>query len=671
MFDAPEKKYLLYKHEYETLRIEPWGPNAFRVRATQEPTLPPDDWALTEPVPEPEADHVSVKITNEGTTAASITNGTITASLSRLGKLTITNAAGKILLEEYSRNRMDVTDPKCSALRISAREFRGRLGSDSWHLTARFESEVTEQIFGMGQYQQPMLDLKGSDLELAQRNSQASIPFAVSSNGYGFLWNNPAVGRAVFGRNVTTFEALSTRALDYWVVAGDTPAEIVRAYGKVVGTPPEMPEYGLGFWQCKLRYQTQEEILGVAREHKRRGLPMDVIVVDYFHWPAEGDWRFDPTFWPDPDAMIQELKSLNIELMVSIWPTVDRKSENFAEMLSKGLLIRQDRGSSLAMEGETSTIHFDATHPEARKFIWEKVKKNYYDKGVKIFWLDEAEPEYTHYDFDNWRYHAGPNLMVGNLFPVRYSQAFYEGMKSAGQERVVNLVRCAWAGSQKYGALLWSGDIASSWSSLRSQVSAGLNAGMAGMAWWTTDIGGFHGGDPRDEGFRELFVRWFQWGVFCPVFRLHGDREPQQKRLGHTGGSHCLSGAPNEVWVYGEEVYGICKKYLELREKMRGYVRDVMNAAHVHGDPVIRPVFYEFPGDRKAWSMTQEYMFGSKYLVAPILEPGQRERSVLLPVGAQWRQFSAEGDAQGDILEGGMTVEVAAPLGYTPVFERQ
>lgn len=150
---------------------------------------------------------------------------------------------------------------------------------------------------------QPYLDLKGADIELAQRNSQASIPFAVSSAGYGLLWNNPAIGRAVFGKNVTTFEALSTRVLDYWVVAGDTPAEIVRAYGRVSGRVPEMPEYGLGFWQCKLRYQTQEELLGVAREHKRRGLPLDVIVADYFHWPKEGEWKFDSTFWPDPGTI--------------------------------------------------------------------------------------------------------------------------------------------------------------------------------------------------------------------------------------------------------------------------------------------------------------------------------------------------------------------------------
>lgn len=298
MFCNPENHVLEYRYDSELLRIESWGPNALRVRATHEARFPAEDWALSEPLPDPK--DVSVHVQGD---QGSIRNGAITAQVNKWGKITFTDSKGKVLLEEFMRQRIDVHDPRCSALRIVPREFKPRLGSDSWHLTARFEAiHADEKIFGMGQYQQPYLDLKGADIELAQRNSQASIPFAVSSEGYGFLWNNPAIGRAVFGKNATTFEAFSTRVLDYWVVAGDTPAEIVRAYGRVAGTVPEMPEYGLGFWQCKLRYQTQEEILDVAREHKRRGLPMDVIVVDYFHWPKEGEWKFDPTFWPDPGA---------------------------------------------------------------------------------------------------------------------------------------------------------------------------------------------------------------------------------------------------------------------------------------------------------------------------------------------------------------------------------
>jgi alpha-D-xyloside xylohydrolase len=193
-----------------------------------------------------------------------------------------------------------VTDPKCSALEVEAREFRPNVGGD-FKLTARFESlDPKEKLYGMGQYQQPYLDIKGHQLELAHRNSQASVPFLLSSRGYGFLWNNPAIGKAVLGKNIISFEALSTKALDYWIVAGDSPAEIVESYAGVTGKVPMMPEYGLGFWQCKLRYQTQEELLEVAREYKRRELPIDLIVIDFFHWPKQGDWKFDTTYWSDP-----------------------------------------------------------------------------------------------------------------------------------------------------------------------------------------------------------------------------------------------------------------------------------------------------------------------------------------------------------------------------------
>ena len=302
MFSASDGRTLTFKYDSESLQITAWGPNAFRVRATHEATFEDENWALSEPVPDTDV-HINLPASDAATGPARIQNGTITATVTWRGKLTVSNnKTGTVLLEEYTRHRLDLLDPKCSALNVSAREFRPRLGADSYRLTARFESlDEEERIYGMGQYQQPFLNLKGADLELAQRNSQASIPFAVSSRGYGFLWNNPAVGRAVFGKNMTTWEALSTRVLDYWIVGGDSPAEIVRAYGAVAGKAPEMPEYGLGFWQCKLRYQTQEELLAVAREHKvTRKLPMDVIVVDFFHWPKEGEWKFDPTFWPDP-----------------------------------------------------------------------------------------------------------------------------------------------------------------------------------------------------------------------------------------------------------------------------------------------------------------------------------------------------------------------------------
>lgn len=652
-----ENGRLFRKNGHELLCIEAWGENALRVRATLLPQLPEEVWALTEPV------HAVGTVSIDEDNTARITNGRITATVAKNGQISFFNQKGQLLLEEYR------TEGR-GALRKEPREFIPTIGGD-WSLTARFESDPNEKLYGMGQYQQPYLNVKNCTLELAQRNSQASVPFCLSSLGYGLLWNNPAIGQVTFGKNVTEWKALSTKALDYWITAGDTPAQIEESYAAVTGTVPIMPEYGLGFWQCKLRYMTQDELLEVAREYKRRNLPIDVIVVDFFHWPKQGDWRFDERFWPDPKAMIDELKSMGIELMVSIWPTVDKQSENFAEMDRKGYLIQTERGLHTSMSFMSETLFYDATNPGARQFLWETAKRNYYDAGVRIFWLDEAEPEYTVYDFDNYRYYKGTNLQVGNIYPVMHAKTFFDGMTEAGQEQVVNLLRCAWAGSQKYGALVWSGDIESSFRSMRDQLCIGLNMGLAGIPWWTTDIGGFYGGNIHDEHFRECLIRWFQWGAFCPVFRLHGDRDP------HTGlpeimpegvlpGESILpSGAANEVWSYGEEVYSILVRYMELREKLRPVVREAMWQAHKNGTPVMRTLFYEFPDDPQSWEVEDEYLFGEHLLVAPVLEEGQRVRRVYLPAGEAWENLHT-----GERLEGGAWYDVDAPLEIIPVFIR-
>ncbi|NMB45719.1 MAG: family 31 glucosidase [Firmicutes bacterium] len=654
--------YLFFTYNGEQLWIQPWGPNGMRVRATKLPEMPIENWAL---LPKKEA---SGKI-SISKTGATIVNGKLKATMSHSGKLTFYNDKGELLLEEYVRNRKEyryVPGVKptsfASALDIDAREFKPILGGD-YCLTMRFESTPEEKIYGMGQYQQPFLDLKGCELELAHRNSQASVPFMLSSIGYGFLWNNPAVGRVTFGKNLTSWNAVSTKVLDYWICAGDTPSEIVESYAQVTGTVPMMPDYGLGFWQSKLRYQTQEELLEVARGYKRRGLPLSVIVIDFFHWTRQGEWKFDPKYWPDPAGMIKELNDMGIEVMISVWPTVDHKSENYEEMREKGYLIRADRGHPIAMDFHGNTIHFDPTNPEARKYVWNKIKKNYYDHGIKIFWLDEAEPEYTYYDYDLYRYHLGPVVQVGNIYPVAYAKAFYDGMRAEGQDNIVNLVRCAWAGSQRYGALVWSGDIHSSFKSMRNQLVAGLHMGIAGIPWWTTDIGGFHGGCPDDPEFQEVFVRWFQYGTFCPVMRVHGDRDPHSQPLGTEGGGVCNSGADNEVWSYGEEAYAICVKYLNLRERIKPYVKQLMKAAHEKGTPLMRPLFYDFPTDEEAWNIEDQYMFGPDVLVAPVLYSGLKTRNVYLPEGARW-----ENAWTGETHSGGQTIEVKTPIDEIPVF---
>ena len=346
--------------------------------------------------------------------------------------------------------------------------------------------------------------------------------------------------------------------------------------------------------------------------------------------------------------------------MVSIWPTVDAESENYEEMRELGYLTRSEYGKRIGQLGEACFI--DVTHPDGRKYVWDKMKKNYYEKGIKIFWLDEAEPEFTDYEFEHYRYFLGADMEVGNIYPKEYARMAYEGMEAEGQKNILNLLRCAWAGSQRYGALVWSGDIDSSFRALRNQLAAGLNMGLSGIPWWTTDIGGFHGGNIHDDAFKECFVRWFAFGAFCPVMRLHGFREPFKAPLGTTGGGKQISGAENEVWSYGEEVYEICKKYMELREKMRPYVRSLMEAAHEKGTPVMRPLFYDFPEDKKAWEVEDEYMFGPDVLVAPVLYEGIREREVYLPEG-NWRNIN-----DGREYTGGQSITAAAPYDAIPVF---
>ena len=336
------------RFDKELLCIEPWGKNSFRIRATQRHEFIPDDIsALLEPVP------CEIKVYERGTDTV-IENGKIICEITRTGKLRFLNQNGKLLLEEYERIRGMSEEGRKefnSALEIFPRTFEPHPSVDNFKLTVRFEPVDGEKIYGMGQYQQPYLDVKGCTLELAHRNSQASVPFALSSNGYGFLWNNPAIGTVTFGKNVTEWKARSTKQLDYWITAGDTPAEIEETYAEATGKVPMMPEYGMGFWQCKLRYQTQDEILEVAREYKKRGLPIDVIVADFFHWPHQGDWKFDLDYWPDPAGMVRELKEMGIELMVSIWPTVDEESENYEEMEEMGYLTRSEFGKRIGQLG--------------------------------------------------------------------------------------------------------------------------------------------------------------------------------------------------------------------------------------------------------------------------------------------------------------------------------
>lgn len=646
---------LIFRYNGETVQVEAWGQDSLRVRSRVLGEISEECSALTEEV----AVHDAV-ISIQGEDSAEITNGRIKAVLYRQGwgnalQITFYNEKGEVLLREI---------PNGGALCLKARYFRSLAGG-SFYLKASFQSNDKEKLYGMGQYQQERMNLKGCNLELAHRNSQASVPFYVSSLGYGFLWNNPSVGEVHFGTNTTEWEAWSTDQLDYWITAGERPGDIEKNYTEVTGKSPMMPEYGLGFWQCKLRYYNEQQVLDIASEYKKRNIPVDVIVIDYYHWPRCGDYRFDEEYFPHPGEMVAKLHEMGIETMVSIWPQIDWRSENYEEMKQQGLLVKSNSGIDVQMVFHGNNVFMDATNPRTREYVWDKCKKNYADLGINTFWLDEAEPEFGTYEYQTYRYYAGPVEKVGNIYPREYARLFYEGQQSNGQKDIVNLIRCAWAGSQKYGALVWSGDIMSTYEDFRKQICAGIHMGLSGIPWWTTDIGGFHGGWVDKPEFKELLIRWFQFGTFCPVMRIHGCRQPAQQIINKAGEVREWTGADNEIWSYGEENYEIMKKFILIREKMRGYTRELMKEAHENGSPVIRALFYEFPQDKACWDITDEYLYGADILVAPVCHEGAKGREVYLPEGAQW--ISAR---DGKSYAGGQKLYCDAPIDTLPVFLR-
>ncbi len=664
---------LICRQAGETLRIEPWGPNALRVRASMNGQTSGCDWALTEA---PENASCAIRIgeaeqpQGDGTVGrvpcAEIENGRIRATVNHKGVLSFYRD-GQLILREYYRCYDGTISRSSRCLKVVNREWKGVIGGSEYELTVRFDANDGEKIFGMGQYQQAPMNLKGTMLELAQRNSQISVPFMISSLGYGLLWNNPAVGRVTFATNLTEWVARSTREMDYWITAGDAPRDILENYTAVTGRAPMFPEELMGLWQCKLRYRTQEEVLTVARQYQKEGIHIDQIVIDFFHWTVQGDWKFDKTYWPDPKAMVEELHSMGIRVIVSVWPSVDRRSENFGPMMERGLLMRTERGAAQTYDYQGDCVEIDPFNPETRRYVWEVCKKNYYDLGIDGFWLDNSEPDLGVYDFEHYRYCAGPALSCSNLYPQMYSRAYFEPMAESGRGTPVNLLRCGWAGSQKYGNVIWSGDVPSTFESFREQLQAGLNMGLAGIPWWTTDIGGFMTDDVNDPDFRQLLIRWYQFAVFSAVLRMHGDRGPYNiPPLDDRdfGGGYLHTGQPNELWSYGEENYSIMRKYYDVRVSLHDYLRDLYREAHETGAPLIRAMFFEFPEDGKCWDLQDQYMFGSKYLVAPIFTLNTFERDVYLPAG-RWQEMET-----GEIFEGGQTVRMSAPLERIPVLIR-
>jgi alpha-D-xyloside xylohydrolase len=638
---------LSFQSAYEILKMEPWGRNGIRVRAAKKNPFREDGTGALE---NPGVFPADIAIRESG---AALRNGILEVGIGAEGELSFRNIqSGKELLREKPIH----------SLSIPARHYR-ELQGGLYRIEACFQPYEGERLYGLGQHQHGRLDQKGCVIDLVQRNSEVAIPFLLSNRGYGFLWNNPAVGRVELGLNATRWAAEACPQLDYWITADDDPKQILANYADVTGHAPMLPGWAAGFWQCKLRYASQKELEAVAEEYARRKLPLSVLVIDFFHWTRQGDWRFDPNAWPDPAAMVRKLDNLGVKVMVSVWPTVNRHSPNFDEMWRNGFLLGNKSGSpahsyftDIGDEDGTYVHFYDSTNPAARKYVWEKVKQGYYRRGIKTYWLDACEPEIIPFHPENLNFSCGDGAAVANAYPREHARGFYDGMRAEGEEEILLLCRSAWAGSQRLGAAVWSGDVRSSFEALRAQVRAGLNMALSGIPWWTTDIGGFHGGDPAAPEFRELVVRWFQYGAFCPLFRLHGHRLPH---------ADIFHGGANEVWSFGDEAYAILREYLFLRERLRPYIMGQMRAAHETGIPPMRPLFVDFPSDADSWAVEDEYLFGPDLLVAPVLDAGARSRKVYLPAGGSWKNAWTD-----QIVSGGQWIDADAPLDRIPLFLR-
>lgn len=628
--------------------IDAWGKDGLRVRVVPRGGGQTSDWALDIP----SATKGQVEITP---TEATIRNGKVSAQIhdiyTQKGHLQFfkhIDDKKALIVSEY--------DYVVGAHNPGTRTFKPNgdgLFLSELHLAPR----QGERFYGMGLNATGGVNLKGSVIDLYQRHVKHVVPFVVSSLGYGMLWNNPSLGRVEFGNNRTRWVSYGCRQLDYYITAGDSYAEIMEHYADVVGHAPEFPYWASGLWQCKLRYKTQDEFLGVAREFKRRNLPVSVLVIDFLHWEHTGDWKLDPKYWPDPLAMVKEMNDLGIRIMISPWIFVVPESENFAYMRDHDLFIHykntpisgsRDNIPGARFLGEGAR-QYDPTNPEAAKFLWSKWKQNYVDLGIRTFWLDPSDDFHEIQEYDQVQYHIAPATEAHGFYPVAHQKNIYEGLVSAGEMEVVTICRSSWAGSQRWGAAPAAHDIFSSFEHLEEYMKAGLNLAMSGILWGASEIGGFITKDNSSPRFHELMIRWYQYGVFTPVFRTHGD----------------MTRPNNEAWTIGGDTYPHVRAAIMLRERLRPYVMEQMKLASQKGVPPMRPVFFDFEKDPITTEIEDQFLFGPDLLVAPIVKFEARSREVYLPAGTDWTDAWT-----GKKLAGGQTVKASAPIEHIPVYVR-
>jgi alpha-D-xyloside xylohydrolase len=510
-----------------------------------------------------------------------------------------------------------------------------------------------ERVYGLGQHQTGLMNERNTELVLSQDNTNISIPFFVSSRGYGILWNSASVTdwNNRF-RQVVSIESNDSDVVDYYYIGGPSVDKIISGYRRLSGTAPLFPRWAYGYWQSKLAYSSTEQMLGVAAEYRSLHIPLDNIVLDA-GWETKFGSRTFNANYPDPELMVRSLHDQHVHVMVSIWPLFQPGSVNFDEMNANGYFVTPGQNTLPAyMEG---TRLYDAFNPGARQLYWEQAKKSLYDIGVDAFWMDSTEPADL-YAEEHGPMLAGAQTALGdgskyaNMFPLLTTKAIFDGERTQpDNRRAFILTRSAFTGMQRNAAAAWSGDTLTTFDSLRRQIPAALNYSLTGLPYWTSDIGGFVGGDTTDPAYRELFVRWFEFGAFCPIFRAHGARQNNQ----------------NELWSFGPDAQKLLTLYDRLRYRLMPYIYTLAARTTFDDYTPMRALVFDFPSDNQALDITDEYMFGPSLLVAPVTKKGATSRDVYLPSDVDWYDFWT-----GQRISGGRVIHREAPLGVLPLYVR-
>jgi len=569
------------------------------------------------------------------------------------------------------------TNQSADGLRARAEGVRHVVDRQAYHTKLEFEWQPGEAFYGLGSHEEGMMNLRGKVQYLYQQNMKAVIPVLVSTRGYGVLVDSYSLmifRDDAFGSYIWTDV---DDEMDYYFIYGPSLDRIVHGVRYLTGDAPMLPRWAFGYVQSKERYTSQEELIGIVREYRRRGLPIDCIVLDWMSWP-DGLWgqkTLDPARFPDPKGMMERLHAMNAKLMVSIWPIMNAGGENHREMSEKGFVL-----------GNRST--YDAFREDARRLYWKQAYEGLFTHGIDAWWCDCTEPfeadwkgavkpepeERMRINTEEAKRYLDPEYI--NAYSLLHSKGIYEGQRAATSEkRVVNLTRSAYAGQHRYGTITWSGDIAAKWETLRRQIAAGLNFCAAGSPYWTLDIGAFFvrrrkelwfwngdfDGGVDDLGYRELYVRWFQLGAFLPMFRSHG------------------TDTPREIWRFGEPgspMYETLVKYLKLRYRWMPYIYSLAGAVAHQSYTMMRALAFDFRDDPRVYDIGDQFMFGPAFLVAPVTRPMYygpgsralhgipRSRPVYLPDGV-WYDYWTD-----DRLIGGRTVEAKADLETVPLFVR-